>query len=146
MSVNITLSRKKAHREHTVRNLAVSLILFEKIKTTEAKAKVTKSVVNKWITMARKDSLSARRQLMAVAFDVNAVKKLFEVLNKRYASHLSGLVKSTRVGNRLGDNAPMVLLELVNDSVQTSEAAEKEDKPKSVKKLKSAPKDNHEEK
>lgn len=106
------LSRKTAYRKSTLRNMATSLILFETIKTTTAKSKEIKPVVEHLINAAKKNDLAAKRRLLAYLFDKNAVKKVLEDLIKRYAEKDSGFIKSYKVGVRLGDGAEMTILEL----------------------------------
>jgi len=97
-----------------LRNMATSIVLFEKIKTTKAKANVVKSVVEKLIVDAKKLALPlAIRKLKAYIKDDNAVKKLTEDLAKRYKDRSSGFLRIIPVGYRPGDAAPMVQIELV---------------------------------
>ncbi len=140
------LGMKKAHREHTIRNAACSLLLYEKIDTTEAKSKVIKPFVDKILTIAKGNDLHAKRQVLAQLFDKNATEKIFSELNSRYESRASGFVKSYRLGRRIGDNAEIIRLELVDKKVfvekeepKTAEA-KKSDKAKEVK----TPKDKKE--
>lgn len=107
------LSRKIAYRKSTLRNLATSLILYERMTTTTAKAKETKSMVEKLINSARKRDLIARRRLMAFLFDKNAVKKVLEDLLPRYKNIPTGFIRSYKIGPRLGDGAEMSILQLV---------------------------------
>lgn len=107
-----SLSRKDNHRKSLLRNLTTSLILYEEIKTTRAKAKEVKPIVEHLIFRARKNDLAVRRWLLSFLFDKKAVKKVFEILAPRYKKINSGFVLSYRTGNRLGDSAPMVILKL----------------------------------
>ncbi len=106
------LSRKKAYRTSTLRNLATSLILYEKITTTEAKAKELKPIIEHLINLARKKDLTAKRRLLGFFFDENAVKKVLEDLVPRYKNIKTGFIHSYRKGRRLGDGAEMIILEL----------------------------------
>jgi len=108
-----TLGRKKASREAMLRNLAQSVILYEKVKTTETKAKVVRSVVEKMITTAKAGDLNARRQLMKELSTEGAVNKALEVLGPRYKERAGGYTRIIKGGNRQGDGAPVVQLELV---------------------------------
>ena len=110
---NKILDRAKAPREMMLRNMASSVIIFEKIKTTEAKAKVVRQLVEKMITAAKKADLTSRRKLIANLPQKMAVKKLTEVLNKRYQDRQSGFTRITKIGARQGDGAKIVMLELV---------------------------------
>lgn len=112
--MNRIFNRNKAHREHMLRNLATSLILFEQLQTTEAKAKEVKSYVDKVLSGAKSQDFNTVRSLNKVLFDKNAVKKIVEELVPRYSERKSGFIKSYHLKNRLGDNAPMMRLELVD--------------------------------
>lgn len=107
------LSRATAPRKHLLANLAQSVILHEKVRTTEAKAKEVRSTVERMITTAKKPTLASRRLLMKKLPTEMAVKKLLEVLGPRYAARAGGYTRITRLGQRQGDAAKMVMLELV---------------------------------
>lgn len=113
------LSRKKAYRKSTLRNLVTSLFLYERIKTTTAKAKEIKPIAEHLLSIAKTNDLNSRRKLLSYLFDENAVKKTIEILVPRYKNLSSGFVKSYRLGARLGDGADMTLLELVNAKQET---------------------------
>lgn len=112
-NANKTLDRKKAPRELMLRNMASSIIIYEKVKTTEAKAKVVRSLVEKMITVAKAGTLSARRELIATLPQENAVKKIIEVLAARYQDRQGGYTRITKLGTRQGDGAEMAMIELV---------------------------------
>lgn len=112
--MNRIFNRNKDHREHMLRNLATSLILFEQVDTTEAKAKEVKSYVDKILSSAKSNDFNTIRSLNKVFFDKNAVKKVVEELVPRYTSKTSGFIKSYHLKNRLGDNSPMMRLELID--------------------------------
>lgn len=107
------LGRKKAPREMMLRNLASSVVIYEKVKTTEAKAKAVRSIVEKAITTAKQGSLTSRRKLIALLPQKKAVQKLMEVLGKRYKDRKGGYTRIVRLGGRQGDGAEMVQIELV---------------------------------
>ena len=109
----ITLDRKTGPRKALMRSLAESLILYEKIFTTKAKAKATRSMVEKLITKAKKNTLAARRQLTAVLYTKNAVKKLVEVIGPRFKDRAGGYTRVTVVRNRVGDGAEEAVVEFV---------------------------------
>ncbi len=96
-----------------LRNLASSVIIYEKVKTTGAKAKAVKSLVDKAITISKKGDLTARRRLVEILPQKMAVKKLMEVLNKRYQERKGGYTRIIKIGARQGDGAEMVQIELV---------------------------------
>jgi len=108
-----TLDRAKQPRELMLRNLASSVLIYEKVKTTEAKAKVVKPLVEKMITLAKVGDLNSRRHLLQVLLQKNAVKKSLEVLGERYKSRSGGYTRIVKLGPRQGDGAQMVQLELV---------------------------------
>ncbi len=110
----VTLDRKKAPRTAMLRNMATSLVLFERIKTTRAKAKAVAPIVEKNITLAKKGDLHARRLLLSYFYDKKAVEKLMESLAKRYDTRKSGYTRITLLDRRVGDGAEMVLLELLD--------------------------------
>lgn len=107
------LGREKAPREALLRNLATSIILFEKIQTTEAKAKAVKSLVEKAITSGKKPTLSSRRKLMSFFYTEHPVKKIFEELAPRYQKRSGGYTRIIKIGARKNDGAQMVQIELV---------------------------------
>lgn len=107
------LDREKAPREMMLRNLAASVLIYESVSTTEAKAKAVRSLVEKTITIAKKDDLIGRRRLIALLPQPNAVKKLMEVIGKRYKGRKGGYTRIIKLNNRQGDGAKMVRIELV---------------------------------
>lgn len=109
----VTLDRKVGPRAALLSGLAESLILYEKITTTKAKAKAVRSVVERMITKAKGKDLHARRQLQKNLYTKNTVKKLVEVLGPRYLERKGGYTRMTVVRNRVGDGAEEVLVELV---------------------------------
>jgi large subunit ribosomal protein L17 len=108
-----TLDRKKAPREAMFRNLAASLIIYEKVKTTEAKAKAIRPIVEKLITTGKENSLAARRKLLSYLYVENAVKKVLEVLGPRYKERKGGYTRIVKIGPRKGDGARIAQIELV---------------------------------
>lgn len=110
---NKILDREKAPREAMLKNLASSIIIYEKVQTTEAKAKVVRSLVEKMITAAKAGDLNARRKLIAALPQPMAVKKAFEVLGPRYKERAGGYSRIIKIGSRRGDGADMVQIELV---------------------------------
>lgn len=110
----VTLDRKAGPRRALLTNLAESLILYEKIKTTKAKAKALRGVVEKLITKAKKNTLAARRELARALYTKNSVKKMMEVIGPRYAERKGGYTRVTALGqSRLGDAGEEVIIELV---------------------------------
>ncbi len=108
-----TLGRKRDPRRLLLKNLAESLILYEKIETTEAKAKLLRPLVEKLITRAKVNNLHNRRILLSRLPTENSVNKLLEVLGPRYKDRPGGYTRIVKLGSRQGDGAKMVIIELV---------------------------------
>jgi large subunit ribosomal protein L17 len=110
----ITLDRKVAPRKALIIGLAESLILHEKIRTTKAKARAVKSYVEKLVTVAKKDTLAARRDLISKLHTDNTVKKMMEVLGPRYKERRGGYTRLTTLsGVRKGDAAEEAVVEFI---------------------------------
>jgi large subunit ribosomal protein L17 len=105
------------------RNMSNSLIEHEVIKTTLPKAKELRRVVERLITLGKKSSVANRRLAFSRLRDDQSVSKLFDVLGPRYAARPGGYLRILKFGFRVGDNAPMALVELVDRPV-VEEAAE----------------------
>ncbi|WP_404399776.1 50S ribosomal protein L17 [Idiomarina seosinensis] len=108
------LNRNSSHRQAMFRNMAVSLVRHEIIKTTLPKAKELRRVVEPLITMAKQDSVANRRLAFARTRDKEVVGKLFNELGSRYESRPGGYTRIMKCGFRTGDNAPMAYIELVD--------------------------------
>jgi large subunit ribosomal protein L17 len=108
------LSRKHGPRMALYRNLVVSILRYEQVRTTEAKAKEVRGQVEQMITLARDGSLTARRRVIAKLPDEPLViDKLFNEIAPKYADRTSGFTRIVRLGQRAGDAAPIVQIELV---------------------------------
>jgi large subunit ribosomal protein L17 len=107
------LGRSSAHRKALYRNLVTDLLNYEKITTTEAKAKEIRSLAERMITLGREGGLHSRRQALSFIFDEKVTEKVFNELAPRYAERPGGYTRITKLGPRLGDGAPMVQIELV---------------------------------
>ena len=108
------LGRGSAHRYHMLDNLAVAVLRYEKLKTTEAKAKEVRGIVDRMITLAKRGDLSARRSLIAsMPHEPLIVDKLMGELATKYADRSSGYTRIVKIGPRLGDAAAIVQIELV---------------------------------
>jgi large subunit ribosomal protein L17 len=107
------LGRTSAHREALLRHLATSLLLYEKIITTVAKAKELRKIVERMITLAKRQDLHARRQAAEVIQDERVLKKLFETIPARYQDRNGGYTRITKLDYRVGDGAPLAAIELV---------------------------------
>lgn len=108
-----TLDRKTAPRKALFRNLLTSLILYEKIRTTTAKAKALKPIAEKLITKGKNNNLTSRRELHTYLFTDNAVKKILEELSPRYKDRKGGYLRITKLNARQGDAAKMAQIEFV---------------------------------
>lgn len=117
------LNRTSAHRKAMFKNMSVSLVEHEVIKTTLPKAKELRRVIEPLITLAKVDSVANRRLAFARTGSKAAVGKLFTDLGKRFAERPGGYVRILKCGLRAGDNAPMAYVELVDRGTAT-EAAE----------------------
>lgn len=107
------LGRATDHRIALYRNLVTDLLRHEKISTTEAKAKEIRGMAERMITLGKDGSLSARRQALSWLTDKKVVEKVFNELGKRYADRSGGYTRIVKLGQRQGDSAPIVQLELV---------------------------------
>jgi len=107
------LDRKKAPREMMLRNLAASVLMYEKRKKNEDKAKTVRSLVEHMITVSKTGTLAARRQLISTLPQPLAVKKAMEVLGQRYKDRQGGYTRIVKLGSRVGDGASVVQIELV---------------------------------
>ena len=108
------LSRDSAHRKALVKNLCGQVIQHERVRTSEAKAKVVKPEVEKLITLAKRGDLHARRQaLSTLGQDKFVVHKLFEEIAPRYESRPGGYTRILKLGPRRSDSTEMVYIELV---------------------------------
>jgi large subunit ribosomal protein L17 len=117
------LNRTSSHRLAMLRNMSVSLLRHEAIKTTLPKAKELRRVVEPLITLGKKPSLANRRLAFDRLRDREIVVKIFDELGPRYAKRPGGYLRILKCGFRVGDNAPMAFVELV-DRPEASEAVE----------------------
>ena len=108
------LNRTSSHRQAMLRNMSNSLIQHELIKTTVPKAKELRRVVEPLITLAKVDSVANRRLAFNRLRDRDMVTKLFNELGPRFATRPGGYTRILKMGFRVGDNAPMALVELVD--------------------------------
>jgi large subunit ribosomal protein L17 len=131
------LSRNAPHRHAMLRNMSVSLLLHETIRTTLPKAKELRRVVEPLITLAKSDSEAHRRLAFARLRDKAVVAKLFDDLGPRFKARAGGYTRILRMVPRAGDNAPMALMQLVDKAVVVV-AAEKPAAAKPARKKKAA--------
>jgi large subunit ribosomal protein L17 len=104
--------RKTAQRRTMLKNLTLSVLRYERVKTTEAKAKEIRRFVDKMINLGKDGSLEARRRAQGWLPEQVIVEKVFDDLAKRYTDRNSGYLRMTHLARRVGDSAPLMLLEL----------------------------------
>jgi large subunit ribosomal protein L17 len=119
------LSRTSSHRRAVLRNLVTALFQYERIETTDAKAKETRRVAERMITFAKRGDLAARRHVAKYVFLVktgadgqDVIQKLFSTIAPWYTERQGGYTRILKLGRRLGDNGEMVYLELVKSAEQ----------------------------
>ena len=117
------LGRNSSHRKAMFRNMAASLVHHETIKTTLPKAKELRRVAEPLITLAKQDSVANRRLAFSRLGDKAAVGKLFDTLGPRFQDRPGGYLRIMKCGYRVGDNAPMAYVELVDRPEQDVEDA-----------------------
>jgi large subunit ribosomal protein L17 len=122
------LNRTPEHRKALFKNMLNSLIKYEQITTTLPKAKELKPLIDKVITIGKKNNLSNKKRLFSKLQDKSSVVKVFDVLSARYQKRNGGYSRVLKAGYRYGDDAPMAVIELVDRNVE----AKKVDKPKKV--------------
>jgi large subunit ribosomal protein L17 len=119
------LGGSPSHERLMLANLATSLFEHDRITTTEAKAKRLRPLAERLITFAKRGDLHARRQVMSVIRDKDVVHKLFAEIGPRFESRPGGYTRIVKVGPRKGDNAPMAIIELVEELRSVVAEAEK---------------------
>lgn len=127
------LGRTASHRAALLNSLATSLLKHKRIRTTEAKAKEARTFVEKLITKARKNDLHVRRQVMAVINDKEVVKELFAEILPKIGERPGGFTRVVKLGNRMGDAAPMAILELVDYNDVANKKAEEQKEKRELK-------------
>lgn len=113
MAIYRKLGRPSAHRNMMLRNLVTSLLKHGRIETTETRAKETKKIAEKMITLSKRGDLHARRQVLAYVTEKEVVQNLFEEVAPKYQDRNGGYTRMYKLGPRRGDAAPMVILELI---------------------------------
>lgn len=122
------LGIQPAHRRALVRNMVTSLLKYERIKTTKIRAKEVRRYAEKMITIAKKETLAAKRRVLGFIQEREVANKLFKNLIYRYAQRKGGYTRILKLGHRFGDGAEMVFLELVDRPVEEKTAETKTDK------------------
>jgi large subunit ribosomal protein L17 len=130
-NAGIKLGRTSSHRDAMFRNMVTSLFKYDRIRTTDVKAKELKRWADKIVTLAKQGDLNARRQALAIVREKDVVHKLFEEATERFGSISGGYTRVVKVGRRPGDAAPISIVELV--------APEKSKKKDITKKKSKAP-------
>jgi large subunit ribosomal protein L17 len=128
------LNRTSSHRLAMLRNMTVSLLRHEEIRTTLPKAKELRRVVEPMITLGKKPSLANRRLAFDRLRDRGIVEKLFDDLGPRYAKRHGGYLRILKTGFRKGDNAPLALVMLMDRPEEAPEPKPEEKKKKSAPK------------
>lgn len=119
------LNRTSEHRRALFRNLVTSLLLHERVQTTDAKAKEIRRWVDRMVTLGKRGTLHARRQALAFVRSRDVVKKLFDEIGPRFRDRPGGYTRITKVGVRLGDAAPLSVIELTERGDRVQSEAEK---------------------
>src|SRR5512139_4114547 len=132
------LGRNTSHRKAMLRNMVTSLLDHEKITTTDTRAKQLRPMAEKLITLAKRGDLHARRLASEVVCDRKTVAKLFERIAPRFAERPGGYTRIIKLGHRLGDNAALSMITLVEEEY-APKARKKAPKPAPAKKAVPAP-------
>ena len=119
------LGRNTSHRRALLRNLVTSIILNDRVHTTITKAKATRPIVEKMITLGKNGSVHARRQALAYLLTPDSVDRLFSTVAPRYATRNGGYSRITRMGPRKGDSAEVAIIELLGAEQELNEKAAK---------------------
>ncbi len=134
-----TLGRNSSHRAAMMRNMVTSLIDHERITTTDARAKELRKLAERMITLGKRGDLHARRQAAAVLRDKKVVAKLFDRVGPRFKDRPGGYTRIIKLAPRLGDNASMSIIELVEEELATKVVTAAPVKAKKPAKAKAAP-------
>jgi large subunit ribosomal protein L17 len=118
-------NRTAEHRKAMFANMSAALITHEQVVTTLPKAKDLRPVVEKLVTLAKQGDLHARRRAVSQIRDLDAVKKLFEVIGPRYKTRSGGYLRIVKAGFRYGDNAPVAVIEFVDRDVEAKGKADR---------------------
>jgi len=132
------LGRNPAHRRATLRNLVTNVVERERITTTLARAKAARPVLERLITLGKRDSLQARRQAAGVLMTAAATKKLFNDIAPRFADRAGGYTRIIHAGWRVGDGARVAILELIGSELKKKEKKEKGRKKEAPEETKEA--------
>ena len=128
------LGRKASHRKALHRNMVTSLIKYERIETTQAKAKEIRRTAEKLVTRAKVDSVHNRRIVAKTVYEKDMVNKLFTEVGPRFTERPGGYTRILKLGKRSGDAADMVILEFLSDENKNIEKKKPAPKKKTAKK------------
>jgi large subunit ribosomal protein L17 len=124
------LGGSSAHQRHILANLATALFEHGKITTTEAKARRLRPYAERLITFAKRGDLHARREVLTVVTDRGVVHTLFTEIGPRFATRQGGYTRITKIGPRKGDNAPLAVIELVEEEATVAAAPSRRRRPR----------------
>src|SRR6202451_3863522 len=116
------LGGSSAHQRHILSNLATALFEHGKITTTEARARRLRPYAERLITFAKRGDLHARRQVLTVVTDKGVVHTLFTKIGPQFATRPGGYTRITKIGPRKGDNAPLAVIELIQEEAEAKPA------------------------
>ncbi len=117
------LNRTPAHRKAMLRNLVTSLLDHEQVRTTDARAKEVRRIAEKMITLGKRGTLHAQRQALETLRSKDVAKKVFDTLADRYRDRHGGYTRILKLGRRVGDSAPLSLIQLVHEDEGPDEAS-----------------------
>ncbi|MBW1835371.1 MAG: 50S ribosomal protein L17 [Deltaproteobacteria bacterium] len=126
----LKLNRTSSHRKAMFRNMVTSLFKYERIRTTDVKAKALRGWADHLITLAKRGDLHARRQALSIVREKEVVYKLFDEADKRFGSISGGYTRVIKLGRRPGDAAPISIIELVDSEKTMKKKAKKKAKLK----------------
>ena len=119
------LNRTPSHRKAMLANLVTSLLEHEEVRTTDARAKEVRRVAERMITLGKRGTLHARRQALKTIRSREVAAKVFDSLAERYRERPGGYTRIMKLGSRVGDNAPISLVQLIPGDKPTEEAAKR---------------------
>jgi len=118
------LKRISSHRRALLRNMVASLLEFEKIETTDAKAKELRKITDRMITWGKRGDLHARRQVLKIIRNKRVIQKLFAEIAPRFRERSGGYTRIIKTGRRKGDNASLSIIELIPQGGEKSKTRE----------------------
>jgi large subunit ribosomal protein L17 len=133
------LGGSAAHQRHLLANLATALFEHGKITTTEAKARRLRPYAERLITFAKRGDLSARREVLTVVTDKGVVHTLFTEIGPQFATREGGYTRITKIGPRKGDNAPLAVIELVQEEAEAKPRRRRGRRPQAAGRPAAAP-------